>query len=377
MNGIDQTVPRIYIAATRQNDGKTTTSIGLTSLLKERFEHLGFIKPIGQHYVEINDHRIDADAVLMQKVFGCDAELRDMSPVTVDRTFTRRYTEHPNPDMIKQSICGSFNRVAAGKNIVVIEGTGHAGVGSIIDYNNARVAALLNAPVILVTCGGIGRPFDEVMLNQALFEKNGVHLLGVLINKVDTGKLDEIEYYMSRALRRAGLSLLGVLPTQQHLMHPTIRHITEALDVTLINGECNVSNVIQEIIIGAMTPHQALNFIGNATLIITPGDRDDLVLTAISLTSTSRQNTGRIIAGIILTGSIPLSKNVLSVLKQTDIPVLLCNEDTYTVASKINTMMVKTQSDETFKIRLIQEMFKEHFNINLLLEQLERNRICA
>jgi BioD-like phosphotransacetylase family protein len=372
MNTCESSVPRVYIAATRQNEGKTTTSIGVITLLKEHFDKLAFIKPVGQHYVEMDNHRIDADAVLMRNIFGCSDELRDMSPVTVDRTFTRRYTEHPDPDMIENAICESFNRVAAGKDIVVIEGTGHAGVGSIIDYNNAKVAALLNAPAVMVTSGGIGRPFDEIMLNQALFEKNGVQLIGVVINKVNINKLKEIEYYMKSALQRAGLPLLGVIPRQERLLHPTISHVVNSLDAELINGESNLGNNIQAIIIGAMTPHQALHYINHGTLIITPGDRDDLVLAAISLATTSRQYVDRTIAGIILTGGIQISEDLLTVINRTDIPVLLCNEDTYSVASQINNMMIKIQPDETQKITIIQQMFKEYFKIDLLMEQLEK-----
>jgi len=75
---VNTKIPRIYIAATRQNDGKTTACIGLMSILRKRFKRLGFIKPVGQRYVEVDGHRIDADAVLMQDVYGSDTDLHDM-----------------------------------------------------------------------------------------------------------------------------------------------------------------------------------------------------------------------------------------------------------------------------------------------------------
>jgi len=76
---------------------------------------------------------------------------------------------------------------------VVIEGTGHAGVGSIFDLSNARVANLLDAKVILVTSGGIGKPMDEIELNMALFEKECAEVIGVIINKVIVSKYRKIK----------------------------------------------------------------------------------------------------------------------------------------------------------------------------------------
>ena len=72
---------------------------------------------------------------------------------------------------------------------------------------------MLNAKVIIVASGGIGRPIDEISLNKALFEKVGVDILGVIINKVDPSKMDFIKHYTGKALKAMGLNLLGCIPT--------------------------------------------------------------------------------------------------------------------------------------------------------------------
>ena len=77
------------------------------------------------------------------------------------------------------------SRVGADKDLLVIEGTGHAGVGAVVGLSNARVAALLEAPVVIVSEGGVGRPIDEIVLNHALFERDGVRVVGAVVNKVD------------------------------------------------------------------------------------------------------------------------------------------------------------------------------------------------
>jgi BioD-like phosphotransacetylase family protein len=231
------------------------------------------------------------------------------------------------------------------------------------------VAELLQAPIIIVACGGIGRPFDEIALNRAVFEKHGVPIIGVLLNKIEHERIEEITQYMHRALQRVGLPLLGVIPERPPLLRPSLRHVVDALEGNLLNGAEALDNPVQDIIIGAMTPHRALHYFGRNCLVVTPGDRDDLVLTAISLASTT-QDYGHAIAGLVLTGGVRPRRNVLRVIQRTHIPVVACAEDTYRVASMLHDMMVKIKPNETDKIELVQHMYKQYFNVDRLLEHI-------
>ena len=94
---------------------------------------------------------------------------------------------------------------------MLIEGTGHAGVGSVFDLSNAAVAKLLGAQVIIVTCGGIGRPIDEVMLNKAVFDSYGVDLLGVIINKVSPEKTEKISRFVRLGFQKKGIEVFGII----------------------------------------------------------------------------------------------------------------------------------------------------------------------
>lgn len=367
-------VPRLYVAATRQNDGKTTACIGLMSVLSTRFPRLGFIKPVGQRYVERDGHRIDADALLMREVYACKNTLMDMSPIAVDRHFTRRYIDAPDKEHMEQRVCESFDHVAQDKDLVLIEGTGHAGVGAIFDLNNARVASLLHAPTVIVACGGIGLPFDELMLNKAVFDTHGVPIVGVIINKVRPEKMDETRHYLSRALARVGLPLLAVIPRQPPLLHPTMHTIARALEGTLLHGENHLQTHVCSFIIGAMTPHRALHYIKDNSLLITPGDRDDLVLTAISLASTTKKYKGCTVAGIVLTGGVRPRRSVMRVIERTDIPIILSKEDTYRVASKIHDMMVKITPDDRQKIAMIRDLYARYCNVDVLCENILQTR---
>src|SRR5262245_41688024 len=109
---MNTTTPRVFIAATRQNDGKTTTSLGLISALQKLYPRIGYIKPVGQRFVEIEEQKIDEDTVLMNSVFKLNCPLVDMSPIAVEPDFTRKYLESANRDALVKKIQKAFDRVA-------------------------------------------------------------------------------------------------------------------------------------------------------------------------------------------------------------------------------------------------------------------------
>src|SRR6204780_2699017 len=210
MPTLNTNTPRVFIAATRQNEGKTTVSLGLLAALQQFYPRSGYIKPVGQRFVQIEEQQIDEDTVLMDQVFRLNCPLLDMSPIAVEPDFTRKYLESANNEALVKKIQKAFDRVAWEKDFVLCEGSGHAGVGSVFDLSNAQVAKTLGCKVIIVSQGGIGKPIDEVSLNQALFEKEGVEIIGVIINKVTSDKIPEITRFVRSGLKRKGLELLGV-----------------------------------------------------------------------------------------------------------------------------------------------------------------------
>src|SRR5882762_1570328 len=239
--------PRVFIAATRQNDGKTTVSLGLIAALQQRYPRVGYIKPVGQRFVEIEEQKIDEDTVLMDSIYSLNCPLVDMSPIAVEPDFTRKYLQSSNNEALVKKIQKAFDRVAWEKDFVLCEGSGHAGVGSVFDLSNAQVAKILAAKVIIVTRGGIGKPIDEVALNQALFEKEGVEIIGVIINKVLGTKLDYITHFARRGFKRKGLELLGVLPHQPVLSSPTSGLIREELQAELLSAGEQTDGLVDDV----------------------------------------------------------------------------------------------------------------------------------
>jgi hypothetical protein len=359
--------PRIFIAATRQNDGKTTASLGLIAALQQYYARVGYIKPVGQRFVEIEEQKIDEDTVLMDSVFRLNCPLVDMSPIAVEPDFTRRYLESARNDSLVRKIQKAFDRVAWEKDFVLCEGSGHAGVGSVFDLSNAQVAKVLGAKVVIVTQGGIGRPIDEVSLNQALFEKEGVEIIGVIINKVLDAKLEYVTEFARRGFRRKGLELLGVIPHRRILSSPTVGLIREELNAEMLNDTGDLQNLVEDVTVGAMGAHNALNFFRPGMLLITPGDREDIILAACTSLDGANEE---MMAGIVLTGDLRPSASVQKVIRAMPIPVLLVAEDSYQVASKVHDLTVKTRPADAHKITLIRDLISKSVDLPKILKAL-------
>jgi phosphate acetyltransferase len=363
---VNRRTRRIFVAATRQNDGKTTTCLGLFAALRHRFPRIAYIKPVGQRFIEVDGHQVDEDSFLLDTIYDVHVPIDSMSPVAIDSTFTRRYLRDPeaiNP-VLMDRICRAFDRVSRDKDLTIIEGTGHAGVGSVFDLSNARVARLLGARVIIVSRGGIGRPVDEIAMNKALFDREGVDVAGAILNKVDPAKIEVVREYAGLALRRLGVPLLGILPVQQMLSAPNLSQVAAEIDGRWINGKSDgVHERIQRFVIGTMTAKGMFDYLQPGTLIITAGDRDDILLAATAQAATAGK---RIISGIILPRDVMPQPEVMELLVQTNIPVIVSSEDSYRIASRITGMTIKTQPQDRDKFPVIENLIRENVDIDTL-----------
>lgn len=356
---------RLFVAATSQNDGKTTCTLGFLDAYRSQSRSVGFIKPVGQRFVLVDGQTIDEDSVLIQQACGLHCPLKDMSPVAIERNFTREFLDDPEgvTPRLRKSIETSFAIAAKDNDLVVIEGTGHAGVGSVFDLNNARVAKMLNAKVVMVTLGGIGRPVDEIALNQTLFEKEGVEVIGVVANKIQPEKLEQTREYLTKAFNRRGLKLLGAIPYSAQLTWPTVDQIATATKATVLNGRQCLSNKVAHIVVGAMTAHNAVRFIKDKALLVVPGDRDDVVLAAAT-TALLRPDIQ--LSGIVLTGGLQLAAPTRELIMRTQIPVLSMDMPTYEATAKLHDITVKIAETDGEKIKLATELVRKYVDLELL-----------
>lgn len=356
----------LYIGATLRDCGKTSVSLGLMQVLHDRGLNPGYCKPVGQHYVRYQDKNIDEDGVLMHQVFNLTDEPYNLSPIAIERGFTRKFINNPDVKPLEKEILHCHQELLKVHSMVIIEGTGHAGVGSCFGLSNARVAQLMDAKVVIVTSGGIGRPLDEIALSLALFKQFDVEVLGVILNKVLMEKYDKIKDTVDKGLKLLGTRLIGAVPYDRSLTTFTVGQLAEEFDYQILCGHDALSNMIDNTVIAAMEPQNVLRYIKNNTLIITPGDRVDNILVSLLILSRGTAASG----GIILTGGFEPDPMIEPLLKSSQIPVLTSSEDTFKVSARMKDLGFKIRSYDTAKVDRLHKLIDEYVDIDFILNSL-------
>ncbi len=376
---------QLFLAATGQNRGKTTVSLGLFNGFLARNLRAGFMKPVGQRTVIDHGEAADEDAVLMHEVFGLTDPYSAMSPVHIPRGFTKAYIAGTVVEDLGARIHAA--QASFGEHdMLLVEGTGHAGVGAVIGLSNARVAAMLGASTIIVSEGGVGRPIDEIVLNAVMFRAHGVHVAGAIVNKADVEAQPGIAAVIERGLAPHGVPLLGVLPVRPILSNPTLEMILEGVRGEVIHEGPDLDQVIDGVAVGAMEPRHMLERVGPGTLVIVPGDREDVILTLATahlLGQSERDNpddfmvrrgrpaglgTEGAAIGLVLTGGYRPRPAVVDAIRRADLFAALVAEDTYAVASKVHDLLVKTHAADRVKIELIKQLVADNLDVDRILE---------
>lgn len=360
---------RIYVAATSQHVGKTTCTLGIYSVLRERGYRVGYCKPVGQEFVDLGDLKVDKDALLFSKMMGFDLSADAHSPVIVGSGLTAAYLENPAPFHFKEDVLKAAALLDTQHDIVIYEGTGHPGVGSVIDLSNADVAKALGASVIMVVEGGIGSTIDELNVNLALFREQNVPIQGVIVNKVLIEKQEKVRYLVGKKLDRWGIPLLGVLPYDKNLTHPIMETIRQAVKGRVVWNEAFLDNWIENIVSGALVERREVeNF--ERLLLIVNYTRLNHVIEVLEELTAQHQVQGCPVAGIIINGVGDFVPEFLENFQRQDyidqynIPVISTTLDTYGAALKISRIEVKIHLRTLWKAEMAIKMIREYVDLS-------------
>ena len=343
---------KIFIAATGQHCGKTTVSVSLMHLARKKYARVGFIKPIGPKCVEFNGITMDKDAALMAKIYGLEADARFMSPVVLGKGSTKRFldgeiaAEYP-ADAIRMA-CAELEKK---NDFLIIEGAGHGGVGSVIGLNNAKVAKLLNAPVVMVTGGGIGNVIDSVQLNLALYREEGVDVRLVLVNKLLAEKRACSLDYLRRAFHGLGQQVEGAFEYSPILANPTLQHISRMFGIPLQGDPAEKGRIVHHVQLGAASSQRVIDGLLESTLLITTSSRDELIVTASSLYQIPAYREK--LAGLVIPGLAPISAISQKILDDSRIPYIRVESRTADAFTRLNDHVSKISAEDEEKLSLI------------------------
>ncbi len=357
---------KIFVAATGQNSGKTTVSLSLLHLAQKKYKHVGFMKPLGPKPAVLNGISVDKDAALMAQVFKLTRDLRHMSPVVVHPQTTRQMLEGQiDPAELQQQILSACAELEKHCEFIIIEGSGHPGVGSVLKLSNARIAQLLEAPVLMVTGGGIGNVIDSVYMNLALFEKQGAEVRAILPNKLIPEKRDSNLDYLRRAFAGEPFKVLGGFNYQPVLANPTLRRIARILDLPLNGNKREAKRIAHHVQIGAAATQRVAELLQEDTALIVTSSRDELLVTMANMYQIPEYRTK--LAGLIIPGVAPVSRITQQILDRSKIPYLRTQNHTTAQLYKIITEDVsKLTAEDTEKIELVRTLAEYRFDFDTL-----------
>lgn len=345
---------KLFIAAIEKNSGKTTTSIGLMHLASKRYRRVGYLKPFGGQTVEFRGRIVDKDVALMAREFDLNFDLNTMSPVVLSHNTTHQVVDGViTPEELQGRIARACAELEERCEIVFIEGSGHPGVGSVLQISNARIARMLNAPVLLVTGGGLGDVVDRLALIQAFFEKEQVDLRAILVNKLIPDKRERNLDYLRRALAVQPYRVLGGFDYQRVLANPTLRRISTLLDIPVQGNDRELERIIYRVQVAAASTHRVAELLTEPTLLIVNSSRNELLVTLAHLYQIPEYRSH--IVGLVISGRLPVSGITRQILEKSEIPFLRAENsisaDLYQVINKDVTKIVAEDREKLDLIR--------------------------
>ncbi len=363
----------IYVAATSQHVGKTTSTLGLVSAYHKSGLNVGYCKPVGQKHLTVNDKKVDKDTVLFADLLKVDIVPEVHSPVILGKGATSELIDNPGKYDLDSMIKHAANELNKDHDLVIYEGTGHPGVGSIGNVSNARVAKLLDAGVIMIVEGGIGSTIDMLNLCLSLFREEGVTVIGVIINKVIPSKLDKVKEYVGKWLTQQNIELLGVVPYDETLAYPLIWTVNNAIAGSIEYFNEKGYQKVEKIIAGSLLNYDDFEGSENMLLVVSPRDLNASIKKLKQYTKSVGLESAPL-SGIVVTGKDKISNFSIKYIESNRIPLIRTPLDTYGAVLKISTIEVKINRRTPWKIAKAIDLIRENVEIETILDLIKRKK---
>lgn len=313
------------------------------------------MKPIGPKCMEFNGVTVDKDAAMFATVFNIEQDVALMSPVTLTNGTTRRFLDGElDLDTPRDAILSACAKLEQKNDLLIIEGAGHGGVGSVVGVNNAKVAAMLGAPVLMVSGGGIGNVIDAVELNLALYEREKADVRVIMANKLVPEKRERSMAYLKKAFANTDILVTSAFDYSPILADPTLQHVADLMGLPLHGDSSERSRICHTIQLGAASSQRVIDGLCDSTLLIVTSSRDELLVTASSLHHIPEFR--KRLAGMVIAGHVPVSDITQRIIDDSDIPYIRIEETSSEVFYRLREHVSKIGPDDREKIALINSM---------------------
>jgi len=359
----------LYVVGTERNVGKTTLCIGLIHALRERGLRVGYTKPLGQRITTVEGRQIHDDALVVSQVMGMTAAESTSMAVPLTRGRVEREIFDLHTPELAEKVSAACRQLRREHDIVIVEGMGHVATGACLGLSAAEVARVVGAKTMIVSSGGIGSTIDEVALCATFLEARGADLTGAVINKIWPEKYRRVRQATAKGLDNLGIRHLGAVPYEEILASPTVEQVAHQLDGEVLCGRDLLSNRVGNTVVAAMEAHHMVSYLKHNSLVITPGDRSDNLLAIIS-TYMLTAGADPAVSGVVLTGGFRPTGKVMELVGESGLPVVLCREDTYSLATRLREIVFKITPDDSERIGAAMCVVSEYVDVEGLLETL-------
>jgi len=359
----------LFVTGVEPRSGKSAIVLGLMQLLLRDIQRVAFFRPI------INSSESgpkDHDINLVMSQYHLDMRYSEAYSLTMQKA--REMINQGQHEALLEKILNDFNSLKNRFDFILCEGTDFLGTDSAFEFDiNADIAANLGCPVLLV-CNGQQKTQDEIVASAQLtiesFEDKGLDILAAIVNRVEELDGGRMIADLKGKIRCPECFPIYVIPEEARLGKPTVADVIKWLDAKVLYGRDMVSNLVDSYVIAAMQLGNFLNYLERGSLVITPGDRSDIILGSLA----SRLSTNYPdISGILLTGGLTPSESVTRLIEGwvgAPIPILMAQGHTYKTARVLYDLYGRIEPGDQNKIQSALRVFEEHVDIGELRTKL-------
>ncbi|UWY26644.1 phosphate acetyltransferase [Flavobacterium sp. TR2] len=355
----------IYIATSDHNSGKSIITLGLMSILIGKTAKVGYFRPIIEDFV---DGEVDNHIETVLSYFNLDIAFEDAYAITKSRLIKKK--NKGKIGEVLDLIIEKYKKLEERFDFVLVEGTSFTGEGTSIELDlNVLIAKNLGIPTIIVG-SGVGKTLEELLDSLYLvydsFKIKEVEVLSVFANKVQPENIELVTNSLKKSL--PSNVLINTIPLISSLNNPTMQEIVNELNAKVLFGENYLNNEIGHYSVGAMQLHNYLVHLNDNALVITPGDRSDIILGALQANESANYPT---ISGIILTGNIVPEESILKLIEGLSaiVPIIAVDGGTYHITNKIGSIKSEIYANNTHKIETSINTFEKYVEIEALSQR--------
>jgi len=338
---------KIVVTSMRQSAGKTSVIIGIARALNKK---VGYMKPFGERLLYRKKRLWDYDAALVASIFELEENIEDMSIGFHHSKLLYMLDE----EMTKQKLLELLTNMGNKKDIVFVEAGKDITYGSSVYLDALSMAKSLDSELLVVASGDEDTILDDITFLKKRVQMENIKLRGVIINKV--ANITEFTDIHLTKIKQLGVNVLGVIPYYKDLPFFSVSYLADRLFAKVIAGENNLHRIVKNVFIGSVSASAAMKnplFQAEDKVVITSGDRGDMILSALGSNS----------AAIILTNNILPPPNLIDKAEKHNMPLLLVSLDAFQVAKQIDSMESMPTREDKEKITLIESMIATHVNL--------------